>query len=364
MKNTFGNALCVTIFGESHGKSIGAVIDGLAPGMEINLDYISEKMALRRPAGAISTARREPDPISFESGVFEGKTTGTPLCIRIENSDTKSSDYEAMKSIARPGHADYSGYCKYEGFGDYRGGGHFSGRITAALVAAGSIVRYTLDQKDILIGSHIKEIAGISDSSFENPKEQIPLVFKSSFPLLDRSVEEAMKEEILKAKEDLDSVGGIIETAVTGLGAGLGEPFFDTAEGIISHGVFSVPAVKGIEFGEGFNLAKMRGSEANDPFGIKDGEIVTLSNNNGGINGGITNGSDIIFKTVIKPTPTIAKKQSTVDFEQKKAVELEAKGRHDPCIVHRAAVVIDSVTALALGDLLTLKYGTEWTKAI
>ena len=364
MKNTFGNALTVTVFGESHGKSIGAVLDGIPSGMEVNLDYINEKMALRRPFGAISTSRREPDPISFESGVFEGKTTGTPLCITIKNSDTKSGDYSAMKSVARPGHADYTGFCKYGGFNDYRGGGHFSGRITAALVAAGSIIRYALESKGVVIGSHIKEIAGISDRSFENPRTEIATLSGSAFPLLTKELEKPMTDRILEAKARLDSVGGIVETAVCGLCPGLGDPFFDSVESVISHGVFSVPAVKGIEFGEGFGLSKMCGSEANDPFEINDGKIVTSTNRNGGINGGITNGNDVIFRTVIKPTPTIGQKQRTVDFREKKEVVLEAKGRHDPCIVHRAAVVIDSVTALAAGDLLTMKFGTDWTRII
>lgn len=364
MKNTFGNALCVTLYGESHGKSIGAVIDGLPAGIEVNTEYIDRQMSLRRPSGQISTARREPDPISFESGVFNGKTTGTPLCIRIENSDTKSGDYSPIKSIARPGHADFTGFCKYEGFGDYRGGGHFSGRITAGLVASGSIVRYALEQKGIFIGSHIKEIAGICDRDFEDTLSETALLSAKAFPVLDDSKREAMEEEILKAKRQLDSVGGVLETVVTGLPAGLGEPWFDTVESLLSHGLFSVPAVKGVEFGEGFGFAKMRGSDANDLFDLKDGKIVTSTNHNGGINGGITNGADIIFRTVIKPTPTISKPQQTVDFIENKKVILEAKGRHDPCIVHRARSVVDSITALTVGDLLTLKYGTEWAKCI
>lgn len=363
MKNSFGNSVSVTIFGESHGKAVGAVIDGLAPGITVDEDYIAEKLSLRRPSGKLSTARAEKDEFVIESGVFNGKTTGTPVCIIIPNSDTKNGDYEASRGKARPGHADYSAFCKYHGFEDYRGGGHFSGRITAALVAAGSIAQRALEEKGILIGTHISECAGVSDKAFSYYESEIKALGEKYFAVLDESCGEKMKEKISAAAEEGDSAGGILETAVVGLPAGIGEPWFDSVEGILSHILFSVPAVKGVEFGEGFALAGKKGSEANDPFRIKDGAVYTEKNSNGGINGGITNGMPVVFRCAVKPTPSIYKEQETVDFISSENCEIQIKGRHDPCIVPRARAVIDSVTALALCDLLSLRFGTDWLGA-
>lgn len=360
MKNTFGQSVAVTLFGESHGEMIGAVIDGLAPGIAVDEDFIRHQLSLRRPQGKISTARVEADEFSIVSGVFDGKTTGTPLCILIPNTNTRSGDY--TPNIPRPGHADFAAECKYHGNQDPRGGGHFSGRITAALVAVGAIAISALRQKGILIGTHISRLSNIVDRSFENYEADLEALSDLTFPVLDAASAAAMREEIESAASDGDSVGGILETAVIGLPAGVGEPWFDSVEGVLSHALFSIPAIKGVEFGAGFAFAKMRGSEANDAFRMQNGCIVTTTNNNGGINGGITNGMPIIFRCAVKPTPSIFQEQDSVDMKTKENVTLTLSGRHDPAIIHRARVVVDSITALALCDLLALRFGTDFLK--
>ncbi len=360
MKNTFGNHLSVTLFGESHGVAIGAVLDGLAPGIPIDHDAIRRMLALRRPNGAISTPRVETDAVEFLSGVVNGVTTGTPLTLIIRNENTKSGDYTAMQTVMRPAHADYPARCKYHGFEDTRGGGHFSGRVTAALVAAGAIVLSALEKKGIVIGTHIARCAGIADRAFDNLSDDIKTLSTAQFPVLDREKGEKMQTAILAARQDGDSVGGVLETAVLGLPAGVGEPWFDTFEGMLSHILFSVPAVKGVEFGDGFALAEMRGSEANDPYRFENGEVVTATNHNGGVLGGITTGSPVLFRTAIKPTPSIAKEQQTVDLSTGENTTLAVKGRHDPAVVHRARIVVDAVTALCVADMLTGRYGTDF----
>lgn len=360
MKNTFGTSLQVTLFGESHGKMIGAVLDGIAPGVEINSDYISQKMSLRKAQGEVSTKRHEKDEFKIVSGVFNAKTTGTPICILIENADTKSSDYEKSADLLRPSHADYTAYCKYHGFQDYRGGGHFSGRITAPLVAAGAIVMKMLENKGVVIASHIKRMGDAEDRGFEDFYKDADFLSKEYFPVLDLQAKEKMMSAAAKAAKEGDSVGGILETVVRGVPCGVGEPWFDTVEGNLSHILFSVPAVKAVEFGAGFSFADMKGSQANDAFEIKDGKIRTITNNNGGINGGITNGEDIVFRCAVKPTPSIFKQQSTVDIKAMENAELSLSGRHDPAIVHRARAVIDSVTALCIADLLAQRFGTDY----
>ena len=339
MKNTLGNNLSVTLFGESHGPAIGAVIDGLAPGIAVDEDFIRAQLAKRRPAGRISTARVEQDEFTILSGVFNGYTTGTPLCITIPNTAQKSKDYSKTRSLARPGHADYTAYCKYHGFEDYRGGGHFSGRITAALVAAGAILISALEKKGIKIDTRIVRCGGV-EGDFE-----------------------AIRAAIEKAAAEGDSVGGILETVIRGVPAGLGEPWFDSVESLLSHAIFSVPAVKGVSFGDGFEMVDMKGSEANDPFAMDGDRIVTTKNSNGGINGGISNGMPLLIQTAIKPTPSIYKAQKTVDFMENKDAELQIEGRHDPCIVHRAGVVVDSVCALVIADLLTGRFGVDYLGA-
>ena len=362
MKNTFGTSVIVTLFGESHGEYIGTTIDGLAPGIKINHEYISHMLTLRRPAGKISTPRKEKDEYKIVSGVVNGRTTGTPITILIPNENVKSGDYAQMQTVARPSHADYTADCKYHGFQDARGGGHFSGRITAALVSAGAICKCALEQKGIYIGTHVKKCAGISDREFTDLVFDIKEVNEKTFAVLDEARGEKMQEAILVAASDGDSVGGVLETAIIGMPEGVGEPWFDTVEGLLSHMMFSIPAVKGIEFGAGFDIADMKGSIANDPLKMENGKVISTSNNNGGINGGITNGMPIIFRTAIKPTPTIFKQQDTIDFRSMSDAVLVPKGRHDPAIVHRARVVQDAATALVLCDALALRYGTDWLK--
>ena len=362
MKNTIGNSVAVTLFGESHGEAIGAVIDGLAPGIEINRDDIAHMLTLRRPSGKISTPRKEKDDFRIVSGVVNGKTTGTPVTILIPNENVKSGDYAQMATIARPSHADYTAQCKYHGYQDARGGGHFSGRITAALVAAGAVCKCALEQKGIYIGTHVKKCAGIWDREFSDLLADIKAVNETEFAVLDAERATRMQQAILAAAEEGDSVGGILETAIVGMPAGVGEPWFDSLESMLSHMMFSIPAVKGIEFGAGFAIADMKGSAANDPMKLEDGKIVTATNNNGGINGGITNGMPVIFRTAIKPTPTIFKSQNTVDFENMTETVLNPKGRHDPAIVHRARVVQDAAAAIVLCDALALRFGTDWLK--
>ncbi len=361
MKNIFGNAWTVTLFGESHGPAVGAVLDGLSPGIPVDEEYIKAKMDLRRAYGKISTGRQEADEVEFLSGVFEGYTTGTPLALLIKNADTRSRDYSKTMSVARPSHADYTARCKYGGFEDYRGGGHFSGRITAALVAAGAIAMKALESKGVFIGTHIADCHGISDRKFDekNYEEEIKTLGSLQFPVLNIAAAEAMREEIECAAKEGDSVGGTLETVVFGLPEGMGEPWFDTLEGMLAHAVFSVPAVKGIEFGAGFGFAQMKGSEANDAFAYEDGRAVTLTNHNGGINGGISNGMPVVFRTAVKPTPSIFKTQKTINFDTKENVELSLQGRHDPAVIHRARAVVDAVTALTIADLMTTRFGTN-----
>ncbi len=360
MKNTFGTNISVTLFGESHGECIGAVLDGFAPGVEVDEDFICTQLDKRRAVGLISTSRKESDNFKIVSGVFCGKTTGTPICIIINNENTHSKDYESTRFLARPGHADYTAYEKYHGFEDYRGGGHFSGRLTAPVVAAGAIAISALKKKSIHIGTHIKSLGGVLDREFEDLERDINALNEKTFAVLSDQKSEEMTQKILEAKESFDSVGGVLESAVIGMPAGVGEPWFDTVEGVLSHALFSIPAVKGVEFGCAFEKVNGAGSEYNDDFYMSHGVIKTKTNNNGGINGGITNGMPIVFKTAIKPTPSIYKKQNTVNFKEKTDEVLQIKGRHDPAVIHRARVVVDSVTALALCDLLATRFGVDY----
>lgn len=360
MRNTIGNNLSVTLFGESHGEAIGCVIDGIAPGITIDEDFIASQMEKRKGINSISTPRREEDKVKILSGVFEGKTTGTPICLMIENSNTKSKDYTATRYLARPGHADYTAECKYHGFQDFRGGGHFSGRLTAPLVAAGAIAISALRRKGIYIGTHILRCGDIKDREFDNFREDIDLLDSLDMPVLCEEKRKEMLSYTESIKAEGDSVGGVLSTVVIGIPEGVGEPWFDTVEGVLSHALFSIPAVKGIEFGKGFDFASMKGSQANDCFTVKDGKTVTATNNNGGINGGITNGMPITFNLAVKPTPSIFKKQNTVNMKTNEATVLEIKGRHDPAIIHRARVVVDSVTALVICDLLITRFGTDY----
>lgn len=356
MSSIWGNKIKVSIFGESHGAAIGATIDGLPSGVSVDLEAVEAEMKRRAASSSrLATPRKEADAVEIVSGFFEGKTTGTPLTGIIRNGNTRSKDYARTKDLMRPGHADYSGWVRYGGFQDYRGGGHFSGRLTAPIVFAGAIAKAALAQiaPSVKIGSRILSIGGIMDKKELKPEEYGTLSYENPlFPLYTPALEEKMKDEILGAIAEQDSVGGVIEGYVTGMPAGVGDPLFDSVESRLSALLFSVPAVKGVEFGLGFDITGLRGSAANDPF-YMDGDVVkTVTNNNGGINGGITNGMPIVYRAAFKPTASIAKPQKTIDMAAKKDAEIEIQGRHDPCIVLRACPVVEAVTALCMLDFL------------
>ena len=356
MSGFWGNKFKVSIFGESHGKAIGIVLDGVPSGIELDFDYINIEMQRRVPGtNRISSPRKENDQYEIVSGVFNGKTTGTPLCVMIWNKNQHSKDYEALKDIMRPGHADYTGYVKYNGFNDYRGGGHFSGRLTAPIVFAGAIARQILEKKGITIGSHIKSISRIYDDSFDpvnTTSDKLNTIRQKKFAVINDDKGLNMERAIIKAKEEKDSLGGIVETAILNLPTGIGAPFFDSVESRLSSIMFSIPGVKGVEFGAGFDIANMKGSEANDEYYIENNEIKTYTNNNGGILGGITNGMPVIFRTAIKPTPSIGKLQKTININKMTNTEVEIEGRHDPCIVPRAIPVVEAATAIAILDMI------------
>lgn len=356
MSGMWGSKIKLSIFGESHGNAIGITIDGLPAGFSIDMDKIMMEMARRAPGkSSLSTPRKESDIPEILSGYFEGKTTGAPLCAIIRNSNTKSKDYSKLKDVMRPGHADYTGAVRYKGFNDYRGGGHFSGRITAPLVFAGAICKQILEVKGIIISAHINSIGKIKDCSFleSDISDELLNSFKEKeLPLINTKLEDEMRQEILSARSSGDSIGGTIECAILGVSPGIGDPFFDSVESTLAHLMFSVPAVKGIEFGKGFDISKMRGSEANDEYYLENGNIKTKTNNNGGILGGITNGMPIIFNVAIKPTASIFKEQNTVNIVTMEETTLCIEGRHDPCIVQRALPVIEAVAAIGITELM------------
>ena len=362
MSGIYGMNIKLSIYGESHGASIGCVLDGLPSGLPLDLEAIAKEMARRAPGkNLLSTARQESDNVAIQSGFFNGYTTGTPLCALIKNSDQHSKDYSILKNKMRPGHGDYAGSVRYQGYNDYRGGGHFSGRLTAPLVFAGAVAKQALAQYGIVVGAHIKSIADILDASFDPMGEKTEVLLalqEKTLPVLDHAAGEAMEKRILQAKAEQNSVGGIIEAMAVNLPAGLGAPYFDSVESRLSHALFSVPAVKGIEFGEGFGFAKLEGDKANDQLCYEDGKVRCLTNNNGGITGGISNGMPLLFRVAIKPTPSIAREQKTVDLSTGKNTTLTIVGRHDPCIVQRAVPVIEAVTAWTLWDLLL--EGKKW----
>lgn len=347
------------IFGESHGPAIGVVLEGVPSGIELDMTLIQADLARRAPGqNALSTARKEADEVRILSGVFEGRTTGTPLCMVIENTDTRSRDYEMMRALMRPSHADYAGRVRYSGYNDYRGGGHFSGRLTAPLVAAGAVAKLVLWQRGIFVGAHIKEIAGIYDSRIDCTDGKLDLmalkaVMSKPFPVFSDERGEEMQNAILAAKKEGDSVGGCIECAVLGLPAGLGAPDYGcNVEGLFAQQLFAVPGVKSVGFGIGRGFAELRGSEANDAFYLENGKVVTRTNRSGGVNGGITNGMPVVCSITMRPTPSIAKEQDTVNLERMEDAKLVIDGRHDPCIVHRAVPVVEAACALASCQLL------------
>lgn len=364
MSCTFGKMLTVSIFGESHSAGIGAVIDGLPPGTPLDLEKIREAMRRRAPSTSVaSTARREQDEPEILCGFLDGRTTGTPLAVIIRNKDTRSQDYERTASLMRPGHADYAGFVKYNGANDIRGGGHFSGRITAPLVFAGAVARQVLEAKGITVGAHIARIADIADQPFEAfTAEELRQPELASPPVLDPAAGERMLAAVDTAKRREDSLGGVIECAATGVPPGLGEPFFDSVESELAHMMFSIPAVKAIEFGTGFACALLTGSQMNDSPQIEDGEVRFATNHGGGVNGGISNGAPILFRVAIRPTASISQPQKTINVRTMDNETLRLKGRHDACIVPRAVEVVKSAAAIVLLDLYLREGAKRYAK--
>lgn len=356
MSSVIGDKIKLSIFGESHGEAIGCVIDGLPAGIKIDMNAVYKDMQRRAPGkDKTATPRLEKDIPHILSGMLDNVTTGAPLAMVIENTNTKSGDYSNLMTVPRPGHSDYPAYVKYGGNNDIRGGGHFSGRLTAPLVFAGSLAKQILSQMGVTIGAHIKQIGSVCDAVSDlnkTDKSLLDTLSSSTFSLIDETKEQAMRDEIEKARLSLDSVGGIIECFAVGLPVGLGGNMFDTVEGKLASILFGVPAVKGVEFGIGFGFADKRASEVNDQYEIKNGRVATLSNNNGGVLGGMTDGAPLSVSVAIKPTPSIAKKQKSVNLLTMENAELEIHGRHDPCIVVRAVPVIECAVALGLLDLM------------
>ena len=357
MGANFGKNYRISLFGESHGTALGVNIDGIPAGTELDLEFISQEMKRRAPGRSkLTTPRVEKDEFEILSGFFDGRTTGTPLAMIVRNRDQRSKDYSELRRKPRPGHADWSGFNRYDGFNDIRGSGHFSGRITTSIVFAGAIAKQILKSQGILIGAHIKSLYDIEERDFvesDITQENIDKLHGMILPTLEDGIAQKMEDAIMKAREEENSLGGIVEVMITGLKPGIGDPFFESIESEISRMIFSVPAVKGIEFGAGFGIAKLTGYEANDEMYFdENGNIQSYTNNNGGIVGGISTGMPISFKVAIKPTPSISKAQKTVNLETKKSDILEVKGRHDPVIVPRAIVVLECATAIVILDRL------------
>ena len=357
MSSDFGKKVKISIFGQSHSEAIGVVIDGLPVGEEINLEEVQKFMERRAPGrNAWSTPRKEADMPRVVSGLFEGKTCGAPICAIIENTNTKSKDYDKLKDLPRPGHADYTAWVKYDGCNDHRGGGHFSGRLTAPLCFAGAVCKQILERKGIYVGAHILSIKGVKDVSFDAVSvdaEALKGVTSKMFPVQDDAAGEAMQAAIASARERGDSVGGIVECAVTGLPVGVGEPMFDGLESVLAAAIFAVPAVKGVEFGTGFGVADLFGSENNDDFiYMEDGTVKTKTNHHGGSLGGISSGMPLVFRAAFKPTPSISMEQDTISISKRENDKLAVEGRHDPCIVPRAVPVVEAAAAVAILDLL------------
>lgn len=352
MGSVFGKNLKLTVFGESHGSCVGATIDNFPAGVEIDYDNINNWLTKRRPSSSISTTRVEKDEYKIISGIFNNKSTGAPLTLIIENKEHNSKDYNLYKSVMRPSHADYSAYIKYDGYNDYRGGGHFSGRLSAPIVAVGAVCNQVLNTHGIEVIYHIKSVGEIESHDILDIENINNEYLNSNFPSLDFDIMNRMMKLIETTKYKGDSIGGSVQVLIKGLKAGVGNPMFDSIESVISHAMFSIGGVKAIEFGKGIEMAFGHGSSYNDMLRINGGEVQFLSNNNGGINGGISNGCDICFTVYFKPTPTIMIKQQTIDIVSKENVELTNNGRHDPCIVHRASHVVGALTSFTILDML------------
>ncbi len=355
MSSEFGKILKVSVFGQSHGTAIGVNIDGLPAGESIDLEELQRFLDRRRPGKSpLSTARNEGDVPEFLSGLENGKTCGAPLCAIIRNSDQHSGDYAELAYKPRPGHADYTAWVKWKGHADMRGGGHFSGRLTAPLCIAGGIAKQILARRGIYVGAHLHSVGNYLDEPLPDcpAPELFEAVAAKPFPVLNDKNGELMQKLIERARQELDSVGGVVECAAIGVPAGLGDPMFDGIENRLAAALFGIPAVKGVEFGEGFTAPCLHGSQNNDAFAVEDGRIVTTTNHAGGILGGITTGMPVLLRVAIKPTPSIGQIQKTVSLSAKENTDLQIHGRHDPCIAHRAVPVVEAVTATVLLDLL------------
>lgn len=355
MSVNWGTNIELSLFGESHGKAIGIVIGNLPAGIKLDMDEINKNMKRRAPGlNKMSTPRKEKDEVEIMSGILDGVTTGAPLCALIYNSDQHSKDYSLLKECMRPGHSDYPAYIKYQGFNDVRGGGHFSGRLTAPIVFAGSVARQILKQKGIVIGAHIQSIKDIQDQRFavDINEEDLNQLLQKPYPTIDDHVFYEMQAVIEEARVNQDSVGGKIECAILNVPAGIGNPFFDSIEAHLSPLLFSIPAVKSVSFGLGEDITKLYGHEANDSYYYENDIVKTKTNNNGGITGGISNGMPIIFSVGIKPTPSISQTQQTINVKTQENTTLQITGRHDPCIVPRAIVVVESMAALGILDMI------------
>lgn len=356
MSSTYGNKIKISIFGQSHSEAIGVTIDGLPAGIHIDMDKLQKFMNRRAPGGKFySTPRKEEDKPHFVSGLVNDITCGAPITALIYNTNTISKDYDNLRDIPRPSHADYTAQIKYKGFQDVAGGGHFSGRLTAPLCIAGNICMQYLEQRGIKIAAHIAKIGGIEDDKFDMvnvSKEDLDKLLSYEFPIINQDKFEEMKQRIEEVKKDLNSVGGVVECAATGIPAGIGDPIFDGMENRIASIMFGIPAVKGIEFGNGFEASDLTGKENNDEFRMDGDKVVTKTNNHGGILGGITSGMPLVFKVAFKPTPSIASEQKSVSLKNRMDTDLVIKGRHDPCIVPRAVPVVEAAAAIAICDAM------------
>lgn len=356
MPSVFGENIKVSIFGQSHSEAIGVVVDGLPAGFEVDMDALNAFLARRAPGqGKFTTARKESDLPEFVSGIVDGVTCGAPLCALIRNKDTRSGDYADLRDHPRPSHADYPAYVKFGAAHDIRGGGHFSGRLTAPLCVAGGIALQMLAGRGVRVGAHLCSVGDVQDERFDPVsvgERDFERIAANGFPVLDEMAGARMFDAIERARMDADSIGGTIECAATGLPAGLGDALFGGLEGRLSQALFGIPAVKGVEFGSGFDGARMRGSENNDPFVMQEGSVRTLTNNAGGILGGITTGMPLIMRVAIKPTPSIGRAQRSVRLSEGKPYELTIRGRHDPCIAPRAVPVVEAAVALVLLDMM------------
>lgn len=360
MSSIWGNNIKISIFGESHGPAIGVTMDGVPSGLTVDMDYINKEMKRRAPGQSLSTPRKEQDTTEILSGVLNSHTTGAPITAIIRNANIHSQDYSNIQSIPRPSHADYTGRVRYNGLNDARGGGHFSGRLTAPLVFSGSILRQALEQRGIIIASHIKSIHTIEDAPINTmsiDKELASSLRDMSLPVINKAMVEPFKDVIETAMSSQDSVGGVIEGGIYNLPSGIGEPMFQSVESQLSSMLFSIPGIKGVEFGTGFNITELTGSQANDQFLIRDGKAATSTNHSGGIQGGITNGMPVIWRAAVKPTASIGIPQRSLNLDTMEEAVLEIKGRHDPCIVLRAVPVLEAACAIVIFDLMLERRG-------